>query len=179
MPKHHPIARRLAGLAGAAVLAVTGLSAMPSPALAADYVEKCHQNSLDPLDLPNKTDLKVSPTTCVYRNGAYTYARIKVMWSPDDEYPWGSGHKFDDFEVVVNLERRVNGDSEDRVVIQKTCDFTDEINASWDGYKFCTTGKTTYDSAYDWSGDGYLRYDKDNDGKGASLRFLTGSPLLK
>lgn len=179
MPKHHRIARRLAGLASAAALAVTGLLATPSPALAADYVEKCHQNDLDPLNLPHKSDLKVSPTTCVYKNGAYTYARIKVMWSNTGERPWGSGHKFDDFEVIVNLERRVNGDSEDRVVIQKTCDFTDEINADWDGYKFCTTGKTTYNSGYDWSGDGYLRYDKDNDGEGAFLRFLTGSPLLK
>jgi hypothetical protein len=159
-------------------MTVIGVVAAPAGASAADYVEKCHQNS-DTITLPSKTDLIVTPLTCVYKNGTYTYARIKLMWSPDDEYPWGSGHKFDDFEVIVNLERRVNGDDQDRVVIQKTCDFTDEVNATWDSQKFCTTGKTTYDSSYDWSGDGYIRYDKDNDGKGASLWFLTGSPLLK
>lgn len=96
------------------------------------------------------------------------------------DYPWlGSHRKFDNLEIVVNLERRVNGTSEDRVVEQHTCDITSRVNDHHSGIVTCKTPiHSGYSAAYNWSGDGYLRADIDNDGDGAKLWFIHGSPLI-
>ena len=45
----------------------------------------------------------------------------------------GSGHKFDGFLLTATLERHKNGQSADRDQILKleSCDYKDELNASW------------------------------------------------
>ena len=73
-------------------------------------------------DLPNITDLQVVVVPCLKRDGNKLYAYFTLDRYPMN-YPWlGSHRKF------VNLERRVNGTSEDRVVEQHTCDITSRVN---------------------------------------------------
>jgi hypothetical protein len=173
--------RRIASIAMAITIG-TGLAvgASAGPAAAA-WRGPCWEDTLikKEYDLPNKTDLQVVVVPCVKRDGSKLYAYFTLDWYPMN-YPWlGSARKFDSFQIVVNLERRLNGDSTDRVVEQHTCDITSRVNDHNSGIVTCKTPVYNgYSSAYNYSGDGYIRADIDNDGEGADLWFIHGSPLI-
>ncbi|WP_309111588.1 hypothetical protein [Saccharothrix sp.] len=56
----------------------------------------------------------------------------------------------------------------------------DELNATCGPHLYCKTDVYTgYDSDYEYSADGWLKYDVDNDGKGRlPVMQLTGSPVI-
>ncbi|GAA2367440.1 hypothetical protein [Dactylosporangium salmoneum] len=164
----------------AALLLLVGLTPAPASAAAAGYVEKCSlAANKKSLSLPGKTDITVHADTCIAHNGPYLYATLKFSWWANSDFPVGSGHKFDAFYIVSTLERRPNGVAADTIITDKNCDITTRINASWSGYLECTTSSYSgYSSAYDWSGDGWFRYDIDNDGASFAVFDLTGSPLI-
>lgn len=148
---------------------------------AAAWTGPCYDEDLNlkNYDLPNKTDLQVVAQPCVKRDGNKLYAYLRVDWTPRYKPWYGSARKFDSFKIVAHLERRLNGSSSDRVIAKHTCDITSQINDANDGIVTCKTPVyTAYDSDYDYSSDGYIRADIDNDGESWSDWNIHGSPLL-
>jgi hypothetical protein len=173
--------RKLAAVVSALALgAGLALAVNPAPAAAA-WSGPCYDEALNlkVYDLPNKTDLQVVVLPCVKRDGSKLYAYLRVDWTPMN-WPWlGSARKFDSFKIVAHLERRLNGSSADKVIASHTCDITSSINDNNGGVVTCKTPVyTAYDPDYNYSGDGYIAADIDNDGKGESTWSVHGSPLI-
>jgi hypothetical protein len=161
-----------------------GVFAAPQASADAEaWTSKCYDGLGNDrkVDLPGKTDINIFLPPCVYRSGDKLYATVELLWSEAEIPAVGSGHKFDGFHVMATLERRANGSSEDVILELVQCDFKDEVNASWGGSVTCKTPVYTgYNSAYDYSADGWIQYDTDNDGKSwLPYMQLTGSPLIK
>ncbi|REE94746.1 hypothetical protein [Thermomonospora umbrina] len=157
--------------------------AMASPASAVTAVTLCQthvEKNYLTFVLPGKTDLHTSVIPCVHRDTSGNMrASIKFGWSAATLPAVGSGHKLDSLKVVVRMERRLNGSSNDTVLTYATCDFTDEVNSTWNGEETCSVGTAyDYDSSYDWSADGYFTYNFNNDGEGTFTNSLVGSPLI-
>jgi hypothetical protein len=175
------VRRRIAAVATAIAMGAGLAATVDAAPASAAWSGPCYDEALDlkVYDLPLKTDLQVVVLPCVKRDGNKLYAYLRVDWTPMNT-PWfGSGHKFDSFKIVAHLERRVNGSSYDRVIASHTCDVTSQINDHNDGIVTCKTPiYTAYDPDYDYSSDGYISADIDNDGKGASTWSFHGSPLI-
>lgn len=161
------------------------LSATPATAAEeAAWTKKCYDglgNDRE-VDLPGKTNINIFAMPCVYRSGSKLYAEVVLLTAEAQIPAVGSGHKFDGFKVTATLERHKNGESADRDQILKlaTCDYEDEMNASWGVHLNCKTEVYTgYSSDYEYTADGWLQYDVDNDGKGwLPIMNLTGSPVI-
>lgn len=151
---------------------------------AAAWTKKCYDGLGNDrkIDLPWKTDLNIYGMPCVYRSGSKLYAEVELLTAEAEIPAVGSGHKFDGFLLTATLERHKNGESADRdqILELKSCDFKDELNATWGPHLYCRTPVYTgYDSDYEYSADGWLKYDVDNDGKGwLPVMQLTGSPVI-
>lgn len=173
--------RKLAAIASAIALGIGLAVTVTAGPAAAAWTGPCNDEDLilKVYDLPNKTDLQVVVVPCVKRDGNKLYAYLRVDWTPMN-WPWfGSARKFDSFKIVAHLERRANGSSSDRVIAKHTCDITSQINDANGGIVTCKTPVyTAYDSDYNYSGDGYIRADIDNDGESWSDWNFPGSPLL-
>jgi len=173
--------RKLAAVASAIALGIGLAVTVTAGPAAAAWTGPCYEEELNlkVYDLPNKTDLQVVVLPCVKREGNKLYASLRVDWTPMN-WPWfGSAHKIDSFKIVAHLERRANGSSSDRVIAKHTCDITSAINDANGGVVTCKTPVyTAYDPAYNYSGDGYIRADIDNDGESWSDWNFHGSPLL-
>lgn len=160
------------------------LSATPAKADETGWTEKCYDGLGNDREvaLPGKTDLNIFAKPCVYRSGSKVYAVVELLTAEASIPAVGSGHKFDGFLLTATLERHKNGQSADRDQILKleSCDYKDELNASWGRHLYCKTDvHTGYDSDYEYSADGWLQYDVDNDGKGRlPVMELTGSPVI-
>jgi hypothetical protein len=161
------------------------LSATPASAADAEaWTKKCYDGLGNDrkIDLPGKTDLNIFVPPCVYRSGSKLYAVVELLTAEAEIPAVGSGHKFDGFLVTATLERHKNGESADRDQILKlaSCDYKDEVNSSWGVHLYCKTDVYTgYSSDYEYSADGWLKYDTDNDGKGwLPVMQLTGSPVI-
>jgi hypothetical protein len=165
-----------------APILLTALIAPPASADAEAWTKKCYDGLGNDrkIDLPGKTDLNIFAPPCVYRSGNKLYAEVNLAWSEAEIPAVGSGHKFDGFTVFVGLERRPNGSSSDVIIEMRECNVKDKVNASWGGRVSCKTPVFNgYNSAYDYSGDGWLQYDTDNDGDSwKPIMYLTGSPLI-
>jgi len=166
-----------------APILLAGVMATPASADVEAWSEKCYDglgNDANP-NLPNKTDLNIYMPPCIHRSGNKLYASVKVAWGEATLPIFGSGHKFDGFKVFIGLERRPNGSSSDVIIEMRECDIKDEVNAVWSGDFTCKTPiSNSYNSAYDYSADGWIQYDIDNDGESwKPIQYLTGSPLIK
>jgi hypothetical protein len=161
-----------------------------SPANAAGLISKCNTSSASNVwvvDLPLKADAKFIMTPCVYRSGNQVWA--KVHWYVgcilnEALSCFGSSHRFDSVKVIAVLEKRTNGTTHDYEVTHVSCDITSEANFTVlydplyrDGDCY-TPISSSYTSTYDWSADGAVLYDVDNDGYGAFQHDLVGSPLI-
>ncbi|MCG5439825.1 hypothetical protein [Micromonospora foliorum] len=163
------------------VAAAAGAVVVATPAQAA--TTKCYGEvgNLWEVDLPNKTDLLLGADPCIVRDGSGLYAYFSVRWQQCCIPAYGSGHKFDGVKITVRLERRPNGSSDDTVITSRTCDITSAVNSTWSDIRAtCFTDmKFVYDSSYDWSADGTIQWDIDNDGDSwKPAKALNGSPLI-
>jgi hypothetical protein len=123
------------------------------------------------ISLPNKSDLNVTAWPCVQWDADRVRAIIDVEWHNTGVAGIGSGHKFDSFSTHVRLERASN----DADLRTNSCAQTSVINDKWDGSMRCATSwRSRGDGPY--TSDGYIAYDKDDDGQGGFTWSLTGSP---
>lgn len=169
-------------LASALVLLLPVGAASASTVQPQAWTSECAWNAASDywaVSLPGKTDLNFYAVPCVFHSGSSVYATVELAWSESELPPVGSGHKFDGFKVRANLDVRPNGGS-DTIFEYKDCDFTNAVNADWAENATCTTPTYNgYDSSFDYSGDGWVSYDIDNDGKSwQPTRQLYGSPLI-
>ncbi|MBO2455716.1 hypothetical protein J4573_52180 [Actinomadura barringtoniae] len=170
--------------AAASVAFAGGLMAVTPAASAASSTTKCHNTdskNYKNFDLPGKTDIVGEGRTCItkYSDGRLT-ATIRFQWSEATLPAVGSGHKFDKFNINVRLDRRPNGSTSDIALAKRTCDVTSDVNADWSGETACGISvPDAYNSSFDFSTDGSLTYNIDNDGDGDSTFQLYGSPLVK
>ena len=147
------------------------------------YSGKCIDQWRD-FDLPLKSDVRLDVELCLYRHG--TKFAFSARISQDGGLGLGSGHRWDALTVTITFEKRANGGGSDQIVGRRTCNIVKNFNDYSSTEKYCPAvdsvslayPETPYTSAYDWSLDGWIDYDIDNDGKGSSRWNLTGSPLL-
>lgn len=176
-----PILRRLAVVALAAVagLAMTAGTAHAGREFPGGSIQdgKVRWAGERTIALPNKSDLTVSVHTSVYRTDyGEVWGRVKISWHGAG---LGSGHKFDGFRIVPRLERRYGSSGTDQIIKVDDCDVTQSLNNVWQGALSCYSPVADWNSSFYWSGDGYLQWDIDNDGKGwQSAWQLKGSPLM-
>jgi hypothetical protein len=85
----------------------------------------------------------------------------------------GSGRKkFDNFDVKVRLERY------DADYDTHRCDFTSEINNTYEDSKLCGDAESTSTRNSGWTADGVVYYDIDSDGRGGFTWNLQGTSKI-
>ncbi|WP_406454593.1 hypothetical protein OH768_17285 [Streptomyces sp. NBC_01622] len=159
----------------AAALVMLGLS-VPSAQAA---TVKCNDSQSKRVALPNKSDLDLDVSLCVFRTSDdKTYATVQISWSAAT-LTGMVGRKFDGFTVNARLEYRFSSGGNDYINKSHTCDYTASANDMWAATATCKTATTPWDGDLYWSADGQVQWDIDGDGKSWQDPWqLTGSPLL-
>lgn len=151
------------------------------------YVFRCHEDTKT-FSMPGiQADVDLGYEICLGRKGSTLVVTATINQRGHDSF-YDGWRKWDGLDVVWLFERRLNGSSVDHTVQTKSCDLTAHFNkANTRSNRNCGAGPSyyvewwwtgvAYDSAWDWSVDGYLNYNIDADGEGYDLWNFTGSPL--
>lgn len=165
--------RQVAPVGALAAMAVLGTVAPASAAVpnagipvAAQSAAKCSRQQSKEFDTPGfNVDIKIKVCVRKYHAGEY-YSYVKGSWNDG-----GGLRKFDKFRFYVRIEHH------GRTAGKSSNSLAGEIN-NRDSGKFKSLEAVARGKAGGWTGDAYIRYNIDSDGKTKTWR-LHGSPKIR
>ncbi|WP_157548463.1 hypothetical protein [Nonomuraea candida] len=161
---------RSACAAVAAAVAFATPLLVSSPAQAAGWTCDAQWSTRD-FSLPGKPDVRAWGRSCIYKDGNTRRGRVQIKWKATSSADLGK--RFDKFSIQARLERN------DKVIAGQWCDITGALNGEDEGSETCTTSYVTSTSQYEWTGDGKVVYNINDDGLDDYVWNLHGSPEVK
>jgi hypothetical protein len=164
--------RGLAALTATLVVGAALVSVASAPAEAA--TQRCRAQSTS-IPLPNqgKGIMSVALDVCVASRGNERNAFVRHIWWETTRY---NNKLFKYWRIVIRLERKGVTRSSHR------CDFTwhanNVVRPGNNTPSTCSAGKISTSLRGGWTGDGYLEYDRIDDGKGRRTWQFVGTPAI-